>query len=412
MGGQNEANKAGDADNMIPYENLKGRALFLLLFMWFLWFLSFTTRAIFAPVLPLIEDEFSVSHATAGSLFAFMSIGYSISLMASGILGGRIGYKKFIASCLIGSALVFLSIPFVGTFPPLRVLSFLLGLTAGIYLPSSIPLLTAYFHEKTWGKTIAIHDSAASFSIFASPFICLGVLSFLPWRGIFALLGAVTLFCGVVFLFLGPEVKMRKEGHNPFWSLLKRRTLWIMGVVWLFAAAANMGLYFIFPLYLTKELQIQLESAQAIFGFSRLGGIAVAVAAGFIVDRLSLRKMIFTILLLTGILTLSLVYRDLQWLKILLFLQASIAVGFFPIALVLLSRIFERELRGQATGLIVTFGVIFGIGLGPYLLGLSGDLLSFRFGIGLLGILTALSSGLIFLLPERLGESPAGGRNL
>jgi len=403
--GQDAENKAGSENVMIPFENLKGRALFFLLFMWFLWFLSFTTRAIFSPVLPLIEDEFSINHATAGSLFAFMSIGYSISLLAAGILGGRIGYKKFISFCLIGSALVFLSIPFVTAFPPLRVLSFLLGMAAGIYLPSSIPLLTAYYHEKTWGRTIAIHDSAASFSIFASPFICLGGLLFLPWRGIFGLLGAVTLVCGIVFLFLGPEVKIRKHGRNPLLSLVKRRSLWIMGVVWLFAASSNMGLYFIFPLYLTKELHIHLESAQAIFGFSRLGGIGVAVAAGFFVDRLSLRKMIFFILLLTGILTLSLVYRDLQWLKVILFLQASIAVGFFPVALVLLSRIFERELRGQATGLIVTFGVIFGIGLGPYLLGLSGDLLSFRFGIGLLGILTALSSGLIFLLPEGAGKA-------
>ena len=33
----------------------------------------------------------------------------------------------------------------------------------------------------------------------------------------------------------------------------------------------------------------------------------------------------------------------------------------------------------------------------------------FRFGIGLLGILTALSSGLIFLPPERLGEFPKRG---
>jgi NNP family nitrate/nitrite transporter-like MFS transporter len=360
-------------------------------------------------VLPLIEDEFAVSHATASSLFAFMSVGYSLSLLASGILGGRIGYKKSISFCLIGSALVFLAIPFVHTFPPLRLLSFLLGLAAGIYLPSSIPLLTAYYREKSWGKTIAIHDSAASFSIFASPFLCLGVLSFLPWRGIFGLLGAATLVCGVVFLFLGPEVKIHKGGRNPLWNLVKRKPLWIMGIIWLFAAAANMGLYFIFPLYLTKELRIPLDSAHAIFGFSRLGGIAVAVAAGFIVDRLSLRKMIFGILLLTGLLTLALVYRDLQALKIILFLQASIAVGFFPVALVLLSRIFEREVQGQATGLIVTFGFIFGIGLGPYLLGLSGDLYSFRLGIGLLGILTALSSGLIFLLPERAGESPARG---
>jgi NNP family nitrate/nitrite transporter-like MFS transporter len=393
---------------MIPFEKLKGRALLLLLFMWFLWFLSFTSRAIFSPVLPLIEDEFSVTHAAAGSLFAFMSIGYSLSLLASGILGGRIGYKKFIVFCLIGTALVFLAIPFVSAFPPLRVLSFLLGLAAGIYLPSSIPLLTAYFHEKTWGRTIAIHDSAASFSIFASPFLCLAILAFLPWRGIFALLGAVTLVCGIVFLFLGPEVKISPRGANPFRALLKRKPLWIMGTVWLFAAASNMGLYFIFPLYLTKELQIPLESAHAIFGLSRIGGIAVAVAAGFIVDRLSLRRMIFGIILLTGLLTLALIYRDLQWLKIILFLQASIAVGFFPVALVLLSRIFDREVRGQATGLIVTFGVVFGIGLGPYLLGLSGDLYSFRFGIGLLGILTTLSSGLVFLIPESAakGQKP------
>ncbi|MBP1718639.1 MAG: narK [Deltaproteobacteria bacterium] len=395
---------------MIPFENLKGRALFWLLFIWFLWFLSFTTRAIFSPVLPLLEDEFSISHAAASSIFAFMSLGYSLSLLASGILGGRIGYKKSIAFCLIASALVFLAIPFVQTFPPLRFLSFLLGLAAGIYLPSSIPLITAYYHDKTWGKTIPIHDSAASFSIFASPFICLGLLTFLPWRGIFAFIGIVALFSGTALLFLGPEVKIHKGGWNPFWTLIKKRSLWVMAFIWLFAATANMGLYFIFPLYLTKELQIPLESAHAIFGFSRLGGIGVAIAAAFIVDRLNLRKLIFFILLLTGLLTLSLVYRDLQWLKVLLFLQASIAVGFFPVALVLISRIFKQEVRGQAMGLIVTFGVIFGIGLGPYLLGISGDLISFRFGIGTLGILTVLSSGLIFLLPERLGEvSKSGG---
>ncbi len=394
---------------MIPFVTLKGRALFFLFFIWFLWFLSFTTRAIFSPILPLLEDEFSVSHAAASSLFAFMALGYSLSLFAWGILGGRIGYKKSLAFCLIASALVFLAIPFVQTFPPLRLLSFLLGLAAGIYLPSSIPLITAYYHEKCWGKAIPIHDSAASFSIFASPFICLGLLTFLPWRGIFAFLGVLTLVSGSAVLFVGPEVKIRKGGWNAFWSLIGKRSLWVMAFIWLFAATANMGLYFIFPLYLTKELQIHLESAHAIFGFSRLGGIAVAIAAAFIVDRVNLRNLIFFILLLTGLLTFSLIYRDLQWLKVLLFLQASIAVGFFPVAMVLISRIFKQEVQGQALGLIVTLGVIFGIGLGPYLLGLSGDLLSFRFGIGLLGILTALSSGLIFLLPERLGESSKGG---
>jgi MFS family permease len=196
---------------MVPFENLKGKAFFFLLFIWFLWFLSFTTRAIFSTVLPLIEDEFAVNHATASSIFVFMSFGYTLSLLASGLLGGRVGYKKFICFCLVGSAFIFLAIPFVNTFPPLRIFSFFLGLFAGIYLPSSIPLLTAYYRERDWGKTIAIHDSAASFSIFASPFICLGIMTFLSWRGIFAIIGALALLCGIIFYFLGPEVKIRRE---------------------------------------------------------------------------------------------------------------------------------------------------------------------------------------------------------
>jgi MFS family permease len=395
---------------MAPFVSLKGKAFAFLLFLWFLWFLIFTTRAIFSPVLPLIEDEFAVNHATAGSVFVFMSLGYSLSLLASGFLGGQIGYKKSICICLVGSGLVLLVIPFVDTFAPLRLLCFFHGLFAGIYLPSIIPLITAYFHEKNWGKTIAIHDSAASCSIFASPFICLGILTFLPWRGIFALLGALAFLCGITLYFLGSEVKLRKRGGNPLGNLLRRGTLWIVGIIWLFAATANMGLYFIFPLYLTKEIRIDIESANAIFGMSRVGGIAVAIAAGFFVDRFSLRKMIFFLLVATGILTSALICRDLQWLKILLFLQASVAVGFFPVALVLISRIFEPDLRGQATGLIVTFGVIFATGLGPYLLGLSGDRISFRFGIFLLGILTALSGFLVYFLKEGLEDpsSPTG----
>jgi hypothetical protein len=48
----------------------------------------------------------------------------------------------------------------------------------------------------------------------------------------------------------------------------------------------------------------------------------------------------------------------------------------------------------------MAFSGIFGFGLIPYLLGFAGDLLSFRLGISLLGILVSLSSLLIFSLKE------------
>jgi MFS family permease len=91
---------------------------------------------------------------------------------------------------------------------------------------------------------------------------------------------------------------------------------------------------------------------------------------------------------------------SVRYVGIFLFFQALVVTGFFPLGLVSIARMFSREVRGLATGLTLTIGVICGGGLMPYLLGLSGDFISFRFGISILGIVVILSSGLIFSLKE------------
>ncbi|MCX5808427.1 MAG: hypothetical protein NTX36_03480 [Proteobacteria bacterium] len=95
-----------------------------------------------------------------------------------------------------------------------------------------------------------------------------------------------------------------------------------------------------------------------------------------------------------------LAYKDIRFLEVFLFLQASVVGGFFPVRLVSISRAFDQDQRGMATGLIVTLGVIFGLGIIPYFLGFSGDLVSFRLGIFILGVLMVLVSGLTFFLRE------------
>ena len=58
------------------------------------------------------------------------------------------------------------------------------------------------------------------------------------------------------------------------------------------------------------------------------------------------------------------------------------------------------NVRSMATGFIFGCGVVIGWGITPYLLGLSGDLVNFKFGILVLGIGTVVASGLVFLLKE------------
>jgi NNP family nitrate/nitrite transporter-like MFS transporter len=382
------------------HTEFKGRALLFLLFLWFLWFNNLGVRLIFSPILPLVEDEFAISHARAGSVFIFQSIGYGLSMFFSGFFSGRLGYKKSILLSLVVSSLVCFLIPFVKVFSAIYFFSFLLGFSTGIYLPSVMPLLTEYFDEKNWGKSIAIHDSAASISIFSTPFLALFLLQFFNWRGIFPVFAGVFLLTGLIFFFSSDEFKIRHSDKTRFRDLVQRRSLWIMAILWVFAGGANMGIYFVVPLYLTKELFLSIGYANTILGVSRLGGIAMAILCGFLVDRFSLKKIMFAMLLLTGLFTVLLGMASIRWIGILLFLQAVVVTGFFPLGLVSLARMFDREIRGPATGLTLTVGVILGGGLMPYLLGLSGDLISFRFGISLLGTVVILSSSLVFWLRE------------
>ena len=361
--------------------------------------MNFTGRTIFSPILPLLEDEFLVSHAKASSIYLFVSAGYSLSLFFSGFVAALLGSRKAITVGLAVSALIFFIIPLVKVFSLFYVCTFGLGVTTGLYLPSVIPIITEYYDEKVWGKTIAIHDSATSFSFFCAPFIVVSVLLFMPWRGIFVLMGLACVICAIGFYSVCEEVHVNKRTRYFITSIFRRKSLWLMWALWIFAAAANFGVYLVIPLYLTKELFMDVGHANTIFGLSRVGGVLISVSAGFFVDRFSLKKTIFGFMFATGILTMLLAVRT-GWMEVRLFLQAAISIGFFPMSLVAASRMFDAETRAQATGFVVTGGVLFGMGLAPYLLGLAGDFISFRFGIMVLGILTTLSSALVYFMKE------------
>jgi NNP family nitrate/nitrite transporter-like MFS transporter len=298
------------------------------------------------------------------------------------------------------SALLFFLISQVGSFAVLCALILVLGLATGIYLPSIIPLITESYEERYWGRSIAIHDSAASVSILCIPFIVLLCIQFLPWRYIFIIFGTVFAASAVLFRFAATEIRIHMATRAPFMSFVRNKSLWLVGIVWIFASGANLGVYYVTPLFLTKELFLDIGYANTLFGVTRIGGVFCAVLSGFIVDRFSIKKTLFFLVSITGLVTIAMTMVDLRFLGIALFAQASIIMGFFPIGLVAISRMFGREQRSMATGFIVTLGVIFGLGVAPYLLGVAGDTISFRYGIRIFGVLVTLASGLVWFLKE------------
>jgi len=354
----------------------------------------------FCPILPLIEDEFMLSHAQATSIFVLQSIGYAFATVLSGLYAGRFGYKKTIMFSFAVSACVCFSIPFTKAFSTFYFIALMSGFAGGVYMPAIMVLIREHFAEGDWGKVISIYDSAAPVGIFAVPFIAFFLLHDFHWRGIFGIVGVALVIILILFSLIGDELKINQPHTAIFRHLIIRRSLWVMVMIMSVVIGANMGIYNILPLYLTKQLTINIEHANVLLGISRLGGIGVAILCGFLVDRFDLRKIMFILMIVSGMLTILLGVSSTALIGIALFLQAIFITAIMPIGFVCIARLFGRETMSMAVGFIMPLGSLFGTGLIPYLLGLSGDLLSFRFGIIALGILLTLISWLALSLKD------------
>jgi MFS family permease len=361
---------------------------------WGLWYLNFSTRAIFSPILPLIEDTLSLSHGEAGGLFTSLAIGNSLFLLISGRFAAIWGYKRTVVSGFIGIGLIFLALQWADSYLAFHILFFFLGIAAGTYLPSILPIITETYESRHWGKVIGIHDSAASVSILSVPILVALGIHFLSWKTLLLLLGAVSLLLPIYFwkVSVEPRGEMSQQ-KSPISNLLKRRTLWIIGFLWIFASASSLGLYSVLPLYLIRERGIDFDFANTLFGISRVGAVFVSIFIGFLIDRYGYRLIAMLCLVTTGLSTIGLALSStLPLILVTLILQATLSVGFFPAAFAALSNLTPLSERSMAIGVAISIGTIFGSGGAPLLLGLVADHFSFRTGIIWLGSLTAVSS--------------------
>jgi len=361
---------------------------FLLLF-WSLWFLNFSTRTVLAPLLPIFETELHISHALAGSIFLFMAVGYTSSLLVSNWITPRIGFKKSIAigfMVLIGALF---ALAFTNTYWGLGVVAFFLGFGGGLYLPCALPLLTSTIHPDRWGKAIAFHETAATFSILVIPLFAAAALRFLDWTVLVLALSGLCMAVTIVFLIRSPDPRPKVEDKSPFYGVLRRRDFWIMATLWGFAAAGGLGIYNLIPLFLVNEKGLSLELANSIFGISRIGGLVVTFLAGFLIDRIGVKRVLLISLLASGFSITGIALADSFPLLVgMLVFQATFMPAFFPAGLVTISKLTTFGDRSAFAGATVAIGVVFGTGIVPTLLGTVADIWSFQAGMMVQGLLT------------------------
>jgi NNP family nitrate/nitrite transporter-like MFS transporter len=379
-----------------PFKANLGRILFLA----GLFFLTFIGRFIFAPLMPAIEQELSISHVQAGALFLTMSLGFFVAQICSGFLSSRIKHKGTLVISTLGVGLALVVFSLTSSLWVIRGILFVLGMASGLHVSSAIAIITAMVHRQDWGKALAVHQTAPPLSVVLGPLLVILLLGLISWQNILAILGGISVVVGLAFIRFGRCGAF--SGHAPRLADLKfvisRRSFWIMVILFAFAMGSSMGIYTMLPLFLVNERGYEADLANTLVGLSRISGLFMAFVAGWFTGRLGEKRFIFAVMLTTGITTIMLGALSGTWLAVIIFVQPAIVGCYFTAGFAALARIVQPNYRNIAASFITATAFLIGGGLLPTAIGFMGETYSFGLGIVLIGCLTLVTSWLVVFL--------------
>ncbi|MGE5253834.1 MAG: MFS transporter [Planctomycetaceae bacterium] len=352
-------------------------------------YLNFTSRVLLAPLLPVIEQDLGLGHGEAGSLFLHIAFGYGAGLAASGFVSSRLTHRLTILVSIFMAGMAFVVISRLDSVGAMRMGLVVVGLFAALYIPSGIATITGVARQEHWGRALAIHELGPNLGFITVPWLAEGLLHFYTWRGTLAVLGAASIFMGVLYLFAGKGGRERGTPPNgrSMGRILSNPAYWVMVSFFVISIGSTVGLYTMIPLFLVNEMGMERTMANTLIGFSRVFGIVVLFLSGFITDRFGPKKAMAAFLMTTGVLTVLFgAFRHPAGTVVLMFLQAASSACLFPVGFTIISLVFPGPLRGVAVSLVMVVGFLLGGGVVPSALGHWAEAFSFSSGFALLGI--------------------------
>jgi NNP family nitrate/nitrite transporter-like MFS transporter len=401
------------------------RTIGAIVFLTGLFFCNFVARIILGPLMPSIEADLRLGHGTAGSFFLFISVGYFVALAGSGFVSARLTHRHTITVSATAVGLALMGLSASQNLVMIRLFLVLVGLAAGLYLPSGIASITAMVNVQHWGKALAIHELAPNCGFMAAPLIAETLMLWMPWRGVLVALGAVTMALGLAQARWGRGGRFAGQQPDPasLRQLAADPIYWRMILLFGLAIGSTLGIYAMLPLYLVAERGFDPAFANTLIGLSRVSTLFMALAGGWVADRFGARRTMVAIFVFTGSATLGLSLAGGTALVVLVLIQPMAAVCFFPAGFAALSRIGSPAARNLAVSMTAPVAFLIGGGVVPTMIGLFGDLGRFSWGIGLAGglMLCGTLVALSLNMPPRFydarrtrstsPETPGSGRN-
>lgn len=337
--------------------------------------------------MPFVLQEFSITHAQAGSLFLIISVGFAVAHFSSGFVSSRLSHRKVLILSGVAVGFSLLGLGIARSLLAVRLALVLLGLSAGLHIPSAFATITAMVQREDWGKAMGLHSSAPTLGLVIGPLLVAALGGLVSWRSLILFLGAFCLFAGMAFLFFGKGGDFPGDAPKP--SLLNQiirvPSFWFIILLFVMALGGSVGIFTILPLYLITEHGMDETLANTVLGLAQISGFLATFGGGWFADRAGPKQAMAVLLVAGGAANILLGILSDMWLLAALFIQPALVGSFFPGAFSALSRIVPTNLRSVVASVAIPAAFLMGVGLFPAIYGFLGQTRSFGLGLILAG---------------------------
>lgn len=270
-----------------------------------------------SALLPLIRESLRLNYLQSGLLLSAFTITMGLSQFPGGWLGDRLSRRVVIAVGLGGVGLGTLAVGLSSTYYPMLAILVIMGIFAGAYHPSAVPMLYSFFDETRTGKAIALHMVGGSIGFAIGPVLGGLIAGVLGWRFAFIILGIPALIAVPLalnrfrrqkpadsssqinqsFTNGGVTSQPRDQGIG-IGQVLK--PIAIMFTLIILTQLINGSAMAYIPIYLVDKHNVAPAYAAMLISIVRGGGIAGSLFGGWLSDRWGRKNAIFLALVAIG----------------------------------------------------------------------------------------------------------------
>jgi predicted MFS family arabinose efflux permease len=167
------------------------------------------------PLLGDLQRSFRVSLLELLAVYNAMCLIYGLCAIPAGFLADRFGSRRMLVLAAAGCTLSLLLVAAAPSFLLLALGLVLLGLSAGLYHPSGLSLLSRAVASGERGRAIGIHGAGGNLGEAIAPAWAWWFATTLGWRAGFVAAAALSLVCGLLALTLPASGRPRDETSGP-----------------------------------------------------------------------------------------------------------------------------------------------------------------------------------------------------